>query len=406
MPTLLDVSNGAKPKTDLGKFVVIITGAGGTIPKDIPFSIVINMTEPFYSYRAIRGFITKGTTTSNSMGDVKMIVDSDTYELMGSEIVLYKDALATPTPLTKIEYNLKQYFEIPLVANGDTKINATMTQTEPLRLMLRSVGYGPRGSQKILEAFIRKNLFDGLPAPATLTLVGDTTNFKFNSGNSTNVKYSGIDFVNSKIVIPPIGTTDPAPDNFNLKKVIYDLETKGSKTDVFGTPANVSDELPAWLKDPTSLEKTIAALEELAAASGRVFNSGQTPTTFGDFNTATGITFVKGNVDLEGSGGGILVCTGTLAFKGNFAFSGLIIVIGDGGVIRKGGGGSNPANETGTIQGNVVVAPYDRNNIGASFLSPKYDMSGGGKSDIVYNSSSTSNGQEALSNLVLGIAEK
>lgn len=390
--TTLNVSNGATPATDLGRFTVF-NGTGATITEDIPFTITINSFDPFYAQRVIRGFITKGTITPTSMGSVKLRFDSNTYELMGSQTVL--------TGASNVTIDGKTYAEIPLIANGTRQISATMSQAEPLRLMIRSIGYGPRGSRKELEVFIRKNLFDGLPAPATLTLVGSTSGFVFNAGQSQNVTYSGVDVVNSKVVIPPIGTTN----NSNLAAVLSNIAGSSNKADIYGTPANVSDEIPAWLESPASLEKVVSALEATARASGRYFENGQTPSSFGDVNTATGITFIKGDVDLQGNGGGILVCTGTLALKGNFAFNGLIIAIGPDGVIRKGGGGSN-GSDKGILQGNVVIAPYNRNSIGTAFLAPKYDMSGGGSSDMVYNSSSVSNGQESLSNFVLGVAEK
>lgn len=384
--TTLNVSNGATPATDLGSFGVF-TISGGTITADIPFTIVIDMTEPFYAQRVIRGFITKGTITSTSMGTVKLRLDSDTYELMGSEISL--------TGTTSVTIDGKDYEEIPLIRNSSKTISAAMTQAEPLRLMLRSVGYGPRGSQKVLEVFIRKNLFDGLTAPSTLTLVGGSSGFTFNAGQSQNVTYSGVDVTNSNIVIPPIGATN----NDNLATVIANLEGSSSKADVYGTPANVNGEMPAWLKSPQALERTIAALEEKAKASGRYYTNGQTPDGFGNVSTATGVTFVNGNVSLNQDGGGILVCTGKLTLHGNFSFEGLIIVIGTGGVDRTGGG-------NGALRGNVVIAPYNRNNVGSDFLTPIYDMSGGGNSEMRYNSSSVGNGQEALSNFVLGVAEK
>ena len=82
-----------------------------------------------------------------------------------------------------------------------------------------------------------------------------------------------------------------------------------------------------------------------------ITRSGSQPSTFGNNATAQGITFCDGNCTLSGSGGGILVVTGVLTLDGNFSFNGLIIVTGQGGVLRSGGG-------SGTIQGNIVIAPY------------------------------------------------
>ena len=77
----------------------------------------------------------------------------------------------------------------------------------------------------------------------------------------------------------------------------------------------------------------------------------------------------------------------------------MIIVTGPDGVDRSGGG-------NGVIQGNLVIAPYNSGNLTQPFLSPKYDMSGGGTSDLTYDSNSVANGMTAVSNFVLGIAER
>ena len=74
---------------------------------------------------------------------------------------------------------------------------------------------------------------------------------------------------------------------------------------------------------------------------------------------------------------------------------------------RSGGG-------AGTIQGNIVVSPYIANRvedgidpeITATFLSPQYDLSGGGNSTVVYNSISVAYGLVAVCNFVLGVMEK
>ncbi len=88
-----------------------------------------------------------------------------------------------------------------------------------------------------------------------------------------------------------------------------------------------------------------------------------------------------------------------LRFKGGFNFNGLIIVTGTDGISRSGGGG-------GSLQGNMIVAPFIATDLNKGFLAPKYDISGGGGSEIVYNSNSVANGLGALNNFVKGVAEK
>jgi hypothetical protein len=54
----------------------------------------------------------------------------------------------------------------------------------------------------------------------------------------------------------------------------------------------------------------------------------------------------------------------------------------------------------------MIIAPYLPNNLAKGFLAPRYEIEGGGNSQIVYNSNNVGNGLDALSNFVKGVAEK
>ncbi len=378
----LNVASGLA-NTNLGSFTVSTTGLGASIADDVRFEVMVSMSKPYFATGMVRGYIKAGTISPTSVGNVRIEFDSSIQNFMGSVVtILNVDANKRLTP------------NAPNANGGVTTINTTMTPTEPQRLVIRATGFGPRGARKQIEAIIQKNFFGGLAAPATLTMVGTTTNFVFDAGNSQNVTYSGDDIA-TNIIIPPIGTTS----NTNLNSVLANLAGSAHKADIIGVPANISVELPDWLKTARNLDNVIQALRDVAEASGRYYASGVSPAGFGNNANATGITFADGDVSLSGNGGGILVCTGTLTLHGGFDFNGLIIVTGAGGVDRRGGG-------NGLLQGNVVIAPYTRGNTAAGFLSPKYDISGGGTSEIRYNSSSVANGMTAVSNFVVGVAEK
>ncbi len=401
-PAPLDVSASAK-STNIGSFTITVApgSAGVTIP-DTRFRVVVNMTEPQKSTSVVRGFIQAATI--NGTKTVKLKFDSPNFNLAG-----------TPTALTEID---PTDFSLTLTPNaGGKNIVCLMTQPEPLKILIRSTGYGPRGAVKQLEATVQKNYFDGLSAPAALTLVGSNTGFEFAGGSSRRVIYSGIDSASaaSKVNLPSIGVT-------NAKNLEYVL-SHSTKTDFVPEPADVTLDTPDWLSDTFSLDEAIQVLKKRAETSGSYYANGEQPLNFGNSN-GTGITFCDGNCVFDGNkygtGGGILVVTGQLVFKGDINFNGLIIVTGAGGLDRSGGGG-------GTLQGNTVIAPYDKaqmNNYRAQlaaynanpgtattptmpdFLSPKYDISGGGSSTLRYNSSSVDNGLNAVSNLVLGVVEK
>ena len=365
----LNVASGSA-NSNVGSFTITTTGTGTTISTKVPFQIVLDMSDPYIATRVIRGNITTGTIITNALPTVQFDFNAAVFELMGS-LINVTDPL------------------IPIL--GTTTISTSMTIPEPQRLLIKSTGYGPRGAQKQLEAILQKNFFEGLSAPAALTLVGSSSGFVFNAGNSNNVDYSGNDAAHTGIQIPSIGTTNQT----NLDYV----NNNPPKTTPDPAPADVSLELPLWLENTYNLDSTIKNLKGIAVASGSYYASGVTPSSFGNNATAQGITFADGDVELSGLGGGILVCTGTLTLHGNVNFNGLIIVTGSGGLDRSGGG-------NGTLQGNTVIAPYNPNNLAAGFLGPKYDISGGGDSTLVFNSSSVANGLMAVSNFVIGVAEK
>ncbi len=369
--TNLDVSNGVAAAS-FGRFRIIPLGIGAIIlGQDLRFQIVVNMTAPYSGTRVIRGWL-KVSLSSPSL--LQFDFDSKTYQLMGSTITLENDP-------------------VNVVLLGYTNITGTITQPEPYRVLVRSTGYGPNGAKKQLEAIVQKNFFNGMTAPATITMVGLSAGFVFDAGNSQNVTYSGVDVV-SDVIIPPVGVTNTT----NLS-VVQNQLCKGCKPNTHGTPSDVTAEIPFWLQNTANLDSTIQSLKMVAKASGRYFANGQTPTNFGNNANGTGITFVDGNVAFSGAGGGILVCTGKLTLHGGFDFKGLIIITGTDGLARTGGG-------NGILQGNIVIAPYNPNNIQGGFLSPKYDISGGGNSEVRYNSSSWDNGMAAVSNFVIGVAEK
>ncbi|HEX8367897.1 MAG TPA: hypothetical protein VF604_05095 [Pyrinomonadaceae bacterium] len=391
--------------TNLGTFKMSYSGSGSgmTLAEPLRFEIVLNMLSPYQSTKVIRGAIMPSGTIKASSAGVYILYDSQLFTMMGSWVTLKNVSYVNSPTATPPEIGYKMTLTAPpnnTGTVGETSINVSMTPTEPTRVVVRAVGYGPRGARKQLEIVVQKNFFNGLGAPATLTLIGPKTktgspNFLFEPGNSQNVTYSGDDVV-SNLLIPSIGTNS----NDNLDTVEGKvLCGKRCKSDIAGFPANVSDEMPFWLQNAKNLDDTIESLKLVAKASGRYYAAGQTPPNFGDNANARGITFVDGDVSLSGAGGGILICTGKLTLNGGFDFNGLIIATGAEGVRRSGTG-------NGEIHGNMVVAPYNKNDLAGGFIPPQFDTRGGGNSEMRYNSSSVANGMLAVSNFVQGVAEK
>jgi hypothetical protein len=97
---------------------------------------------------------------------------------------------------------------------------------------------------------------------------------------------------------------------------------------------------------------------------------------------------------MHGSGAGMLVVKGTLTFDGNVNYTGVILVIGKGSMIRHGGGNGTLSGETwvaNTAGPDGIVGNAD-DALGAT----TFDTSGGGSSNIQYCSSAVHN---ALTNL-------
>lgn len=413
--TRIDTTGGSA-LTDFGKFQVTKYGNGVQIPSFNRFELFTRMTEPYFGDRTLRGYIQSNTCVGSVCSVPKILIDSETFTLHGSVITMSFNGgtFITDNTSTPIRIGYEAQMTIPASSGvpADTVLGGSMTSPEPIRLLVKSTGYGPRGSTKQLEAIIQKNFFNGLTAPATLTLVGPqstsapnpVTSFTFNPGLSNVATYTGADTASTD-VIPPIGTIDNGSLN-----TVYDsvdgLPPYPFNGDVVGVPSDVSAEVPQWLSSPAALDAAIRSLYSVAAGSGRYFASGVQPSTFGNAVTGQGMTFCDGNCELTGAGGGILIVTGKLTLKGDFSFKGLIVVTGQGGVDRQGAG-------TGTIEGNVVVAPYvnggilpESNPIGPIFLAPQYNLSGGGSSTIAFNSSAVGNGLLAVDNFVLGVVEK
>jgi hypothetical protein len=234
----LNVSSGSA-NTNFGTFRITALGVGAVVlSQDLRFQIAVNMSAPYTGTKIMRGWIKAGNLSLTS--PVQFDFDSPVYQIMGSTITLNSDPL-------NINFG------------STTAINGNMTSAEPYRVVVTATGYGPRGAKKILEATVQKNFFNGMTAPATLTLVGISTGAVFEPGSSTGTEYSGDDVV-TNIIIPPIGTSNDDNLNTVLNKVRRQPPHPFNGS-VVGTPANVSMEMPFWLESATNLNSTLQSLK-------------------------------------------------------------------------------------------------------------------------------------------------
>ena len=290
---------------------------------------------------------------------------------------------------------------IQLPVNGTvTTVQTAVNAPEPSRLIVKVVGYGPRGASKNLQMMVSRFGVDYDPV-ATFVIRGagndSTSSSTISIGNSANYVYSGVDSALGNPLPAFMVTTTPDFTNLsNLKSnnpsalvgdpaaLIPNLKQATLPTDI--------NLLPKWLQttsDPVFGAR--AFVSRLRSASQQQFygcSSGASPGCDRYFNTAAGdaaptdfgagttdglFTFVDGDVSLPSSGGkGLLVVTGTLSMNGSQTFDGLVLVLG-GGVLDRSGGGN------GSSGGAFVVARF---NSTGDFLAPTFTSSGSGTSTL------------------------
>jgi len=374
----------------IGSFTKTDVNGGVDIGTDeIKFRIDYHISLPRSGLRNMRGSIKKSGSNFN------VTFQSQNYELLGSNFELCSGTSGGPN-CADVTLTLTSGTAVPFYAY--------MTPIEPYRLRVLATGYGPNGAKKQLEAFIQKNFFNDFSSPAPLMMQGPGAQLVFDPGNSAQFEINGVD--SDGIVVPSVGVIDQT----GLNSVNDGSPTCPQCLDnIQPAPAIVTD-VPDWMATPQNLDTLISQLRQTAINSGRYLdNPTSNLTSIGDYDidgnpTGTGITFCEGDCTAGVDGGGILVVTGQLTNVGDFDFKGLIIVTGAGGWLRNGGG-------QGTLEGNIIISPYTSADLSSNTfsLSPRYEVTGGGTSDITYGTvdfDTTFNGTKSISNFMLGVSEK
>jgi hypothetical protein len=225
------------------------------------------------------------------------------------------------------------------------------------RLLVKVVGYGPRGARKQLELLVKRTIFDYNPEPLIYiqgSQVGGDVGFTLSG--TPRVKFDGGD----KIAF--VLTNEP--DISVIENVINQTEKvtivgKGDDYEVY-----TSAQRPKWIASTDELRAVMSDLEADAQLRGRWFNA--YPTGNAGTDTVPQFTFVRGDTQITGNGAGILVVTGNVTMSSSFTFKGLILILGSGRLNITGG--------TSKIEGSVVIAKY---NATGNFLPPSISISGG-----------------------------
>lgn len=378
--------NANTPNPLLSTLQITTFGTGPTAPWTADILINYKITSPREGTRTLRGTISKASSAA------AVVVKFSNNTLMSSNIKLCQTATANP-PCAAFNQTLT------LAAGVTTSVPIYMhtSALDPYRLKVTSTGYGSNGATKQLEAIVENNFFDYSLTPTPFMLQGNDQGLVFNPGDSSAFSISGVDAA-SGISVPSIGVINQTA----LTAVLNGLPN--NSTSITPPPAIITD-VPEWLATPQKLDALVSRLRTTAQNSGRYYlNPTQNLENVGVYESGSGITFCEGNCTVGVDGGGILVVTGKLINVGGWDFKGLIIITGAEGWSRDGGGG-------GKVDGNVVIAPYKAADLAPNIFSlpPKYNVTGGGTSDITFNMINLDkalNGTRAISDFMLGIAEK
>jgi hypothetical protein len=280
----------------------------------------------------------------------------------------------------------------------------------PLRLIINSTGYGPRGSRKTLSMLVTANVLQ-VEAPAALVLRGHdngATNLFVELGGSAAKTYSGHD----NAVPPDANKPSIAVSEHDAPKLelAYDSKPGAVADPKYQILDLASDPYPGGVKPPWFLETADAARAFLVEAEAMA-NSCAAPgspcvkrgVVLNSLNGSAGaagspqFTIVKGDCNLSG-GAGLLIVTGTLYFDGPGPnFDGVILVLGQGAVVKTGGGNRD-------IFGSMMVARFGATG---GFLEPSFDYgTGAGSSNLQFDSRAVLDSVVLAGIKVLGVAEK
>ena len=264
-------------------------------------------------------------------------------------------------------------YRVYLTNDAKNTGGVTSTTDTNYRVTLTSFGQGPNNSLTIAQQVVEKLVLP--PLPGAIVLPGPGVNFQGGNSNASGVD-GGVESA--------VALTSPE----SLNAVNTNLTDIGRLDNYTCTaPPCITNELatidPTWTS-VTAIENLYNTLMSMANV---VVGAPGTTTTLTAAQVGTTasrqIVVVNGNAVLGPvNGAGILIVTGQLTLSGNFNYHGFIMCIGQGELLRSGGG-------NGEIEGSIFVAKTrdSSNNLLTSLGTSTFNTSGGGNSDIEYDSS-------------------
>ena len=355
--------------SSLGSFVIERPAASTQEDVAIPktaFELTITQTLPWAATTTLEGTFegevdTTATTLKVTFNKASVRADGTNYALnlpSGNQVL---DLTYASSPST-------------------TAIPMRVTSPDPKRLLVKSYGFGPQGAEKRLELMVSRANFE-FEAPAGVTIRGadDCSPLNLDTGSSGTKYYTGVDFAGVDPQRPSFAVTpcDQNDADAGIKKhdTVDDPEIGLLTDDASG---GLAVEQPSFLDTADKARAYLNSLQAKAQSTGRYFKPGSgSSMTMDDSLSSPQFTFIDGNATVQ-NGSGFLVVTGTLTLRGNTNFNGAILVLGEGVLIRDGGG-------NGDIHGGITIASFGRTS--GNFTAPTFLTNGGGNSNIRYDSS-------------------
>jgi len=213
---------------------------------------------------------------------------------------------------------------------------------------LTSLAVTSGGSRRMMQYEVSQNPFPVIPG----AFVFDGPNPNFSPPNSNAFTVSGTDnsgthggAING--VSCPAAVNVPAVGGYDASSQTTLLDDISKRPGSYTTgPANITPDSatnvgPTLASDSINLT-TVDGLTTFAnmiitAAGPNVYPNGTVPTNLGTPGSPV-TNVVNGDLTIGGSGAGVLLVTGQLTLNGNFSWDGLILVIGEGAIVKNGGG--------------------------------------------------------------------
>jgi hypothetical protein len=253
------------------------------------------------------------------------------------------------------------------------------------RLIVRVVGYGPRGARKELELMVKRAMFD-YENESLIYIQGSTFggDVSFTANGNPKMEFDGGD----RLVA--FGVTNSADQNIIATVIGSDpdlvIKGKGDDYEVFN-----SDDIPDFLSSGDKARAFVRDLELDAKLRNRWFTS--YPTNDDGTDSDPLLTFVRGDAQITSDGAGILVVTGELKLNSDRKYKGVILLL-EGGSLRITG--------KNVIEGSTIIARFG--NTG-DFLGPIINITGS-DAHFKQNTDRVTAAMALLNMAVQGVREK